>query len=78
MEIKGQLTEVFGIERGMRHDDTLSTTLFNIVLEKMIRNIETNPNETIFNRTIQCISHADDVLILLSMSGSTDTLNKVQ
>jgi len=77
MEIKGQLTEAFGIERGKRQGDTSSTTLFNIVLE-MIRNIDTNPNETIFNRTIQCIAYADDVLILLSMFGSTDRLNKVQ
>jgi hypothetical protein len=37
-----------GIERGKRQGDAL----FNIVLEKMIRNIETNQNETIFNRMI--------------------------
>jgi len=40
-----------GRERGKRQGDALSKTLFNIVLEK-IRNIETNPNETIFNRMI--------------------------
>jgi len=64
MEIKGQLTKAFGIGGGKRQGDTLSTTLFNIVLEMMIRNLETNPNETIFNRTIQCIAYADGVLIL--------------
>jgi hypothetical protein len=52
-----------GIERGKRQGDALSKTLFNIVME-MIRNIETNPNETIFNRMIQHIAYADDVLIL--------------
>jgi len=29
----------FGIERGLGLDDALSTTLFNIVLEKAIRNV---------------------------------------
>jgi hypothetical protein len=49
VEIKGQLTEASGIERGKRQGDALSTTLFNIVLEKTIRNIEANPNVTVFN-----------------------------
>jgi len=63
-EIQGKLTAVFGIERGWRHGDSLSTALFNIVLGKVISNIETNPNGTIFNRTREYITYADDVLIL--------------
>jgi len=42
----------------------LSTTLFNIVLEKVIRNIENHINGTIFNRTRQYIVYVDDVLIV--------------
>jgi hypothetical protein len=61
VEIKGQLTEVYGIERGKGQGDALSK---NTVLEKTIRNIQTNPNKTIFNRTLQYIAFADDVLIL--------------
>jgi len=56
VKIQGQLTKVFGTERGLRQGDALSTTLFNIVLKKVIRNIETNPNGTIFNRTQQYIA----------------------
>ena len=50
MKILGQLTEEFGIERGLRQGDALSTTLINIVLQKVIKNIQTTPNGTIFNR----------------------------
>jgi hypothetical protein len=64
MKIQGKLTAVFGIERGWRQGDALSTALFNIVLGKVISNIETNPNGTIFNRTREYITYADDVLIL--------------
>jgi hypothetical protein len=54
----------FGIERGLRQGDALSTTLFNIVLERVIRNRETNPNGKIFDRMRQYIAHAEDVLML--------------
>jgi hypothetical protein len=64
LKIQGQLTEAFEIDIGWRQSDTLCIILFNIVLEKVIRNIETNPNGTIFNRTRQYIAFADDVLIL--------------
>jgi hypothetical protein len=43
MKIQGKLTAAFGIEKGCRQDDVLSTPLFDIVLGKVIRNIETNP-----------------------------------
>ena len=61
VKIQGQLTEAFGIERDLRQGDPLSTTLFSMLQEKVIGNIETNPNGT---RTRQYIAYADDVLIL--------------
>jgi hypothetical protein len=64
MKIQGKLTAAVGIERGWRQGDALSTALFNIVLGKVIRNIETNPNGKIFNRTRQYTAYADDVLLL--------------
>jgi hypothetical protein len=64
VKIQGQLTETFGIERGLRQCDALSTTLFSTVLEKVTGNTETNLHGTIFNRTRQCIAYLDDVLVL--------------
>jgi len=74
VEIKGQLIEASGIERGKRQGDALSTTLFNNVMDKTIRNIETNPKETIFNRMIQYIAYADsfDILSVFGRSINTD------
>jgi hypothetical protein len=54
------------VERGFRKRDTLSTVLFNIIWEKVISHIESNPNGIIFNRTRQCMVHSytDDVVML--------------
>jgi hypothetical protein len=41
VKIQGQFTEAAGIGRAWRQGDALSTTLFNIVREKVIRNIDT-------------------------------------
>jgi hypothetical protein len=63
LKIQGQLTEAFGIERGMRRSDALSKTLFNIVLKEVIRTTETNMNGTIVNKTRKNTAEADEVLI---------------
>ena len=62
--IQGQLTEAFGKVKCLRQGDALSTTMFNIVLKKVIKNIVTKPSGIIFNRMRQYITCADDVLIL--------------
>ena len=66
VKIQGQLTKASGMETGFSQGDALSTTLFNTALEKVtvIRNIQTNWNETTFNRMKQYTAYADDVLIL--------------
>jgi hypothetical protein len=64
VKILGQMTEGLGIERVLRQGDALSTTLVNIVLEKVKRNIETTTNGTIFNRTRQYVAYIGKVLIL--------------
>jgi hypothetical protein len=41
------------INRGLRQGDALSTQLFNLILEKAIRNIEVNQGGSIYNRALQ-------------------------
>jgi hypothetical protein len=52
-KIQNKLSGRFSTECGVRQGDSFSTLLFNIGLEKVIRNIEINPGGTIFNRTRQ-------------------------
>jgi hypothetical protein len=62
----------------LRQSDALSATLFNIVLGKVIRNIETNPNRTIFNIKRQCKANADNVFILgLSVRATEGVVTRI-
>lgn len=62
--IQGEMTDEFEIGRGVRQGDALSTILFNIVLERVVRNISINPGGTIFNRMVQIMAYADDVVLI--------------
>jgi hypothetical protein len=50
--------------------DAMSTALLNTVLEKVIRNIETNLNGTIFNKMRQYIAVFTKLLCLRTPFGS--------
>jgi len=64
VKIQGKLSPGFEATIGLRQGDSLSTLLFNLCMEKIIRNVRINPSGTIFNRTRQCRMYADDVVIL--------------
>jgi len=64
VKIQGKLSPSFVTAIGLRQGDSLSTLLFNLCMEKIIRNVRINPGGTIFNRTRQCLTYADDVVIL--------------
>jgi hypothetical protein len=79
VKIQGQLSSNFKVKVGLRQGDALPTILFNIVSEKVIRNIEINPNGTIFNRTRQYLAYADDVVILgRSLTAAEEVLAQIK
>jgi sorting nexin-29 len=64
VKIQGKLSPSFDTMIGLRQGDSLSNLLFNLCMEKIIRNDRINPGGTIFNRIRQCLAYADDVAIL--------------
>jgi len=64
VKIQGKLSPSFETKIGLRQGDSLSTLLFNLFKEKIIRNVRINPGGTIYSRTRQYLAYADDVLIL--------------
>jgi len=69
VKIQGELSPSFETVIGLRQGDSLSTLLFNLCMEKIIRNVRINPGATIFNRTRQCLAYVDDVVILVRSEG---------
>jgi hypothetical protein len=49
VKIQGKLSPNFKLIVGLRQGDSLTTLLFNLCMEKIIRNVKTNPGGTIFN-----------------------------
>jgi hypothetical protein len=76
IKIQNKLSECFITNRGIRQGDSLSTLLFNIALEKVMREIIINPGGTIFNRSKQYthMAYADDIVII---ARNTEDLNEV-
>lgn len=61
---KGHKSNNFETKEGLRQGDPLSTTLFNVILEGIIRKSKISTQETIFKNGHQCIAFADDLTLL--------------
>lgn len=59
--IQSTLSDSFDINTGLRQGDKLSTILFNLALEKVVRAMSMNWNGTIFSTSKQLMAFADDV-----------------
>lgn len=60
----GNKSENFETRKGLRQGDPMSTVLFNLVLEKIIRNTKIKVNEVIYSNEHQCLAYADDLTIV--------------
>ena len=58
------LLEPFMMDKGLKQGDGLSCLLFNIALEKIIRDAKLETKGTIYSKSIQILAYADDVDIV--------------
>ena len=52
------------MDKGLKQGDGLSCLLFNIALEKIIRNAKLENKGTIYSKSIQILAYADDIDIV--------------
>lgn len=64
VRVRGKVSFAFGTDDGLRQGDPLATLLFNIVLEKAIRNTCVDKDGNIFTKSCQLLAYADDVDII--------------
>jgi len=69
IKVQNMMTEEFAINKGLRQGDALSTQLFNVVLEKVMRNIQINKGGSIYTRTLHILAYADDINLIGRSTG---------
>ena len=60
VKIKDRISEPINVKSGVRLGDTLACLLFNIALEKAVRDAAVYTRRTIFYKSIQILAYADD------------------
>jgi len=63
-KIQNELSESFHIRNGLRQGDALACVLFDITLEKIIREANINQRGNIFYKSVQILAYADDIDII--------------
>lgn len=61
VRIRNQLSEAFTIEQGLRQGDPLATLLFNIALEKAVRDSGVDTSNSIYRKSSMLLAYADDI-----------------
>jgi sorting nexin-29 len=64
VKLRNVLSRLFDIKEGVRRGDTLACLLFNMSLEKVIRDAEVETRGIIFNKSIQILVYAGDIIII--------------
>jgi sorting nexin-29 len=64
VRIQSDLSDSITTKKGLRQGDSLACLLFNLALEKFIRNAGIHTNGTILHKSIQLLAYADDMDII--------------
>jgi hypothetical protein len=66
VKIQNDCSESFETRQGLRQGDVLSTLLFNVVLEVIVRRANLQTTGTIYKLETQLLAYADDISIVSS------------
>lgn len=61
IKIQNETSDSFQTHRGLRQGDALACLLFNVALEKVVRDAGLDNRGTIYNKSIQTLAYADDI-----------------
>ena len=61
VKVQNFLSEYFESKVGLRQGDELSTKLFNIALEGVVRRSGIETSGSIFNKSVQLLAYADEI-----------------
>lgn len=64
VKVGGEISEDFVIRTGLRQGDPLSTLLFNMILEKIIRDSQLNRVGHIMYKSQHVVAYAQDMAII--------------
>jgi hypothetical protein len=64
VKIQNDCSESFETRQGLRQGDVLSTLLFNVVPEVIVRRVNLQTTGTIYNKETQLLAYADDIDIV--------------
>jgi hypothetical protein len=76
VQVRNSITDPTAVNSELRQGDSLSPILFNVVLEKVIREMKIGPNEGIRlqDTSIGLLAYADDIVL---MEESNDRLKNL-
>jgi hypothetical protein len=73
VKIQNDCSESFETRQGLKQGDVLSTLLFNVVLEVIVRRANLQTTGTIYNKETQLLAYADDIdIVVRSQSAVRD------
>jgi sorting nexin-29 len=73
------ITDPFDTKKGLQQGEALSCMLFNIALEKAVREANLNTRGTILHKSVQILAYADyDVIVARYENAVKDAFNRLE